>query len=190
MNPVVTFTDDQLADMWLIAHERNTKRPGIRTRRFDETTADPVVNYIAVKAETAACRLLGVPFNRLVNASGGVKPGYIVGERRVLIRASGDMLIFNSAEDFDGDAAILVTPHGKRPDPYTHAHRLHNTRDVVVKGWIDRDEFLRCAVERDLGRGRRLCLRQGYLHPLAVLLNTLVGPPTSPAPVVEQLPLL
>lgn len=182
MTTLVTFTGIELLGCYDLARQRNTKRPGVASRKMFDAANDLITNYVAVKAEYAVEKLTGVPMNYTVTPGGGAANTVTIGGRRCLVRASDDLLIFNDVAAFDADAAILVSPTGSERDPFSGSHPRHWRRNVTVKGWIDRDTFLRQCVKRDLGYGPRLVLRDGQLFPLRTLLD--------PAPEPVQLALV
>lgn len=183
MPPIpVTFTDLELLGCYTLAASRNTKRPGVASRKMDARADDLTVNYVAVKAEYAVQRLTGAPVVMALTPGGGGSTCMTVAGRRAIVRASDDLLIFTDLALFEADIAILVSPWGDARDPYSSGHPRHWRRDVAVKGYITRDEFAARAQRTDLGYGPRLVVRDGVLHPLTELVQ--------PAPVASQLSLL
>lgn len=182
MTTLVTFTQMELLGCYDLARQRNAKRPGVASRKLYDGADDLITNYVAVKAEYAVEKLTGVALNYTITPNGGAANTMTLAGRRCLVRCSDDLLIFNDVAAFDADAAILVSPTGTERDPFSGSHPRHWRRNVVVKGWIDRDTFLRQCVKRNLGYGERLVLRDGQLFPLRTLLD--------PAPEPVQLALV
>lgn len=172
-----TFTEVELYGLWALANSRNTKRPGVQSRKMYEGADDLITNYVGLKAEYAFTRLAGLPINSQVNVGGGGNTAYVLHGRTVHIRASDDLLIFTTPADFTADTAVLVSPFGQDRDPFAGSHPRHWKRSVVIRGWVTREEFLSMAHTRQMPYGPRLCLQDSKLHPIETLLAAPVPPP-------------
>jgi hypothetical protein len=136
-----------------LAHGRNDRKIGVvRNRRVDQSRGDLAINYSGVKAELAVGELFGVPINEETGLFGdGGEYDLIIGEKSTQVKFNnyeyGD-LYFNDLLEFKAERAVLC---------------IGNKREILVIGYISRNEFQAKHIVKDYGYGPRVAVEQHQL---------------------------
>ena len=170
------FTDDELAHLWSVAQARQSAKRGTtaRDRRIDRRIDNVEMHYIGIKGEYAVATLLGLTLDYTLGVQGDRTQDLMLRRARLEVKTLQDWLVFNGTGDdrcFRADIAVLVNPHGDRPDPHVGHNRHHGRRDVVVRGWVTQKRFREKCFQYDFGYGPRTCLLPMDLIPIDALIR-------------------
>jgi len=166
---IYTLTEQEVAaaHQWVADKLRIKATHDIRDKKFDRTNTSQGVSLIGIMGEIAGCRALDTQPNLEVMIGGDdgfdcVAYGLTWQIKTSSLRA----LIFNTADDFTADAALLVRhladKHDVPDDPHFH-----------IIGGISRNRFLRECGEHDYGYGMRLVMAADSVTPLETLLRVV-----------------
>lgn len=156
--PKVKFTAEEMAEYRQIAANRNDprKKKGFNAKRFSRTHS----HILGVMGEAAAADWFGVEFDRRILISGdGDVEDLNIGGVSIQVKTTSNFrgdLIYNSADDFKADVAVLVWA-----DP--------DKSCAVVQGWCDRQSFLRHCRTSNYGYGPRAAMDKILLEPIGDL---------------------
>lgn len=161
----LTMEEVAAAHQWVSEKLRIKATHDIRDKKFDRTNTSQGVSLIGIMGEIAGCNALNTQPNLEVMIGGDdgfdcVAYGLTWQIKTSSLRA----LIFNSADDFTADAALLVK----------HLADKHDVPDdprFEIIGGVSRKRFLRECGEHNYGYGMRLVMPADELTAVETLLG-------------------
>jgi len=128
-------------------------------KKFDAKNTSYAVNLMGHLGEQAASKVYGGVVDTVVRTGGDDGKDLLINGLRYQVKTSTtNSLIFNSADLFNSDYAILVTLVGDRTQPHIDSH-------FVVWGDISRERFMEVFQYKDYGYGKRLVCSCSLLTP-------------------------
>ena len=159
----VKLDHDTLTGLYRIAKERNSVKGGPGTL-FTRRLTDIQIHYVGLKGEWAVAKVLDQEIDLEVSPGGDAGWDLTYAGMTFDVKMSrGTDLIFY-VNKFKADAAVLVVPYNKSTeivglglhvDPRLLTDPAFSFRDVVVMGWITREQFSERRVRKDYGYGPR-----------------------------------
>ena len=164
------LTEDEIMDSLRFVHRvrENKKQYEVVDRKFDKNNTSYSVNLLGRLGEMACARLLGLQVDDSIAPSGdnGHDLSTPLGKNIQVKTSTLDKLIFNAAELFKSDYAVLVQFLGDKVLP-------HVDSSFIILGWIDRETFLANHYNHDYGYGIRLVMDANQLRPIEEFPNEL-----------------
>lgn len=150
---LVTFRRPELSVIRALAQRRVAIKQG--QGKPPRTALSPLdAHYVGMKGEYAVARYLGVlpDVNAYQHGDGGIDLRWR-GMTIDVKNASGDLVI-PRLTDLRSDVIIVVSPVGVEPDPYlSGVNSPHSRRDVIIRGWVTRDQFQTAHSIKNFGSG-------------------------------------
>jgi hypothetical protein len=168
---IYTLTDQEIwaANDWVERKLRVKETHDIRDKKFDRNNTSQGVSLIGIMGEIAGCRALRTEPNLEVMIGGDDGRDCKAFGLSWQIKTSGlRALIFNSADDFVADAALLVRHLADK-------HSVADDPTFEIMGGVSRKRFLRTHFLHDYGYGERLVMNADDLTPLVKLLSVVQG---------------
>lgn len=166
----VILTEDELISGLRHVHRvrENKKQYEVTDRKFDKNNSSYSVNLLGRLGEVACGRILGLPLDETITPSGDGGHDLVtpLGKNIQVKTSTLDKLIFNAADLFVSDMAVLVQFFGDKQLP-------HVDGEFILKGWIDRETFLDKHYNHDYGYGIRLVMDADQLRPIEELVNEI-----------------
>lgn len=174
----VRLTDLELWAIWKLAEERNGKKEkhGVATKKIDRQVSDLEMHYIGIKAEYAVSKLIGTDFNPTNMLAGDDGSDFVYRGLTVDVKFSQFDLKFRIGT-FKSDIAILVQPlcggihkYGVQKIGAERDDRIKKVefawRNVLVIGWVSREEFSKKHIIRNFGYNDVEFMRATSLRPM------------------------
>jgi len=167
---IVILSEDELMDALRFVHRvrENKKQYEVTDRKFDKNNSSYSVNLMGRLGEMAAAQILGLQVDNSITPSGddGHDLKTILGRTLQVKTSTLPQLIFNAADLFVSDIAILVKFSGDKQLP-------HVDSEFDVMGWVTREVFLANHYLHDYGYGTRLVMDANQLQPIESLVNEI-----------------
>lgn len=165
---LVSFRHAELVALWKLAERRvGAKTPNARDKRVDQRLRPVQAHYVGLKAEYAVARYLGVAPD--VYAYGGGDGGVDLRYRgrTIDVKNSFGGLVIPNLQVLRSDVIILVNPVGRTPDPFlAGVDTRHRFRDVIIRGWVTREQFEVSHTVKDFGHGPCLVMETDRINPM------------------------
>jgi hypothetical protein len=167
---VVTLTENDIVNSLIFVHKlrENKKHFNVVDRKFDDNNSSYSVNLMGRLGEVAAAISLGLKTDDTIIPSGDNGNDLVTpsGKTIQVKTSSVPKLIFNSAELFVSDVAVLVLFVGDKRLP-------HVDSEFNVMGYVDHDSFIANHYLHDYGYGTRLVMDADQLQPIEGLANEI-----------------
>ena len=144
----------------------NKSNHNVTDRMFDRNNTSEGIDIIGYLGETSVAKVLGLDIDTAIFKYGDTGNDLVLGNTTIQVKTSIlPSLIFNSAELFKSDVAILTQFVGEDKRASQDDPRFK------VWGWIEKGVFLQDYYPRDYGYGTRLVLDAVKLHTLDSLVE-------------------
>ena len=160
----ITITERELKFLKVLATGRhflkdqvNPDRPSVARWGNTQSQAD----LMGVLGEYAVAKALKLPFDTSINLEGdGGSTDLMLGEYDIQVKSTKyktGRLVFNNRKEIGADIFILC---------YVNEDAL----EVIIIGYIRKQNIEQCLEEMDLGHGKRLVVEQKHLKPISMLM--------------------
>ena len=166
----IILTEDEIMDALRFVHRvrENKKKYEVTDKKFDKNNSSYSVNLMGQLGEMACGRGLGLQVDRTITPSGDNGHDLVtkLGKNIQVKTSTLPQLIFNAAELFVSDIAVLVQFYGDKQLP-------HVDSEFDLVGWVTRESFLANHYLHDYGYGTRLVMDANQLQPIESLINEI-----------------
>ena len=162
MAVIVRLTEEEILNsLNFVNNMREDKyEHSVKDKKFDSKNTSYSVNLLGHLGEQAAARVYGGDVDTTVRTGGDAGYDLLIGGLKYQVKTSTTRdLIFNDAELFNADRAILVTLVGDRTQP-------HRDSEFIVWGHISKRKFMEVFRYHDYGYGKRLVCGIEHLTPV------------------------
>jgi len=152
-----SFNAFEMLSLVLLAERRNcVKMPHkVPNRKYDKNRTDFTIDLNGAMGEFAVAKLLNINIDDSVSLSGDdkisdlVKNNTKIQVKTNLSRSNNPHLYFNHQDLFKADIAVLAT--------------IKSANEVIIEGWITKENFLNKAKTTNFGYGERIGLTANML---------------------------
>jgi len=144
---VISFDAYEMQRLVMVAHSRNIVKEvyKVKNQRYDKNQSDFSMHLHGIMGEYAVAKLLNIKIDKNISLSGDDKISDLIkNKKRIQVKTTlrdNKILFFNSKVLFRADLAVLTS--------------IKSATDVVLEGWISREEYLNKAQTYDFGYGER-----------------------------------
>ena len=152
----ISFDAYEMQRLIMVAHSRNIVKEvhKVRNQRYDNNQSDFSMHLHGLMGEYAVAKLLNTKIDKNISLSGDDKISDLVkNNKKIQVKTTlmlNKILYFNSKSLFRADLAVLTS--------------IRSATDVILEGWITKEDFLNKAQTYDFGKGQRWGIPAGKLN--------------------------